>query len=148
MSLEKLVAVSGKSGIFKMVGNRSNGLILQDLDTQKRVFASSRLHQFTPLESISIYTEDENQQDETASLAMVFTNMIDNMDLYPPVSPKASGLDIRQYFAKILPNYDRDKVLVSDIKKIIKWFNYLTERNLISRESLIPVAVEAGEEEE
>ena len=45
--------------------------------------------------------------------------MIDNMDLYPPVSPKASGLDIRQYFAKILPNYDRDKVLVNDFYQTI-----------------------------
>ena len=147
MSLEKLVAVSGKSGIFKMVVNRSNGLVLQDLDTKKRLFASSRLHQFTPLESISIYTEDEDTQEETASLAKVFINMIEIMDTYPPVSTKANGLDIKQYFAKVLPSYDRDKVLTSDIKKIIKWFNFLHSRNMISIENLTPAPVAAEEEE-
>ena len=147
MSLEKLVAVSGKSGIFRMVGNRSNGLVLQDLDTKKRLFASSRLHQFTPLESISIYTEDEDTQEETASLAKVFINMIEIMDTYPPVSTKANGLDIKQYFAKVLPSYDRDKVLTSDIKKIIKWFNFLHSRNMISIENLTPAPVAAEEEE-
>ncbi len=148
MSLEKLVAVSGKGGVFKMVGNRSNGLVLQDLDTGKKSFASSRIHQFTPLESISIYTEVEDDE-QTVSLAMVFSTMLEQLDINPPISVKAGGFDIRNYFKKILPNHDKDKVMLSDIKKIIKWFNFLNERSLISIESLKPAEkVEKVEEAE
>ena len=71
MNLKDLIAVSGISGIFKIAGNRNNGLIIEDLDTGKRKFAPSRKHQFTPLESIAIYTEDDSTE-----LAKVFQNML------------------------------------------------------------------------
>ena len=58
MNLEKLVAVSGMSGLYRMAANRSNGLIIEDIKSGKRSFASARKHQFTPLESIAIYTDD------------------------------------------------------------------------------------------
>jgi len=144
MNLEKLVAVSGRPGIYKMAANRSNGLIIQDLDTGKRSFAPSRKHQFTPLESISIYTMSE---DSTAELKTVFVNMLTQVESNPPVSTKASSADVKGYFEQILPDFDRDKVLVSDIKKLIKWFNFLNERNLLE----LPVEAEevvAAEEEE
>ena len=144
MSLEKLIAVSGKGGIYKMIGNRSNGLVLQELDSNKRFFASSRLHQFTPLESISIYIDD-NGEEETVSLAQVFINMLEQLETTPPVSPKGTGREVRTYFNVILPNHDRDKVMLSDIKKIVKWFNFLNGKGLISVESLQPVAVEEEE---
>ena len=147
MSLEKLIAVSGKGGIFKMIGNRSNGLVLQELDSNKRFFASSRLHQFTPLESISIYTEDYGGDDETVSLAQVFINMLEKQETTPPVSTKSSGREIRTYFNEILPNHDKDKVMLSDVKKIVKWFNFLNTKGLISVESLEAAAVAAEEEE-
>ena len=147
MSLEKLIAVSGKGGIFKMIGNRSNGLVLQELDSNKRFFASSRLHQFTPLESISIHTEDYGGDDETVSLAQVFINMLEKQETTPPVSTKASGREIRTYFNEILPNHDKDKVMLSDVKKIVKWFNFLNTKGLISVESLEAAAVAAEEEE-
>lgn len=149
MSLEKLVAISGKGGVYKMVGNRSNGLVLEDLDSNKRFFASSRTHQFTPLESISIYTE--NEDDETVSLANVFISILELMETTPLVGHKSSGLDIRNYFRKILPNHDKDKVMISDIRKIIKWFNFLNGHNLISIEALKAVdeaVKEAAKKEE
>jgi hypothetical protein len=69
MNLEKLVAVSGRSGLFRMASNRANGLVVEDLDNGKRFFVSARLHQFTPLASISIYTDTE---EETVELKQVF----------------------------------------------------------------------------
>lgn len=129
MNLEKLVAVSGRSGIYKMAANRPNGLIIEDLDTGKKFFAPSRRHQFTPLESISIYTETE---EATVELKTVFISMLTQLESNPPVATKASSADIKNYFEIILPEYDRDKVLVSDIKKLIKWFNYLNERELLA----------------
>ena len=128
MNLEDLVSVSGMSGVFKMAANRNNGLIIEDLDNGKRKFASARKHQFTPLESIAIYTDD----DDSVELAKVFRSMLEQIDDNPPVATNAKSDIVREYFNDILPNHDRDKVHVSDIKKLIKWFNFLKERNLLS----------------
>ena len=72
MNLEKLVAVAGISGVFRLVANRNNGLIIEDLDTGKRSFASSRKHQFTPLETIGIFIDNG----ETEELKVIFQKII------------------------------------------------------------------------
>jgi hypothetical protein len=131
MNLEKLVAISGKSGLFSMVSNRSNGLIVEDLDNNKRFFLSARMHQFTPLASISIYTDTE---EETVELKDVFKRMKAGLADNPLVDAKADSNEFRSYFDKIMPEHDRDKVLISDIKKLTKWFSFLHERNLITEE--------------
>ena len=141
MNLEKLVAISGRSGIFKMAANRQNGLIVQDLDNGKKFFAPSRKHQFTPLESISIYTND---QESTAELKHVFNSMLEQLESNPPVAVKSNSNEIKHYFSQILPDFDQDKVLVSDIKKLIKWFNFLNERQLLK--PLVEAAVLEEEE--
>lgn len=128
MNLEKLVAVSGMSGIFRMAANRKNGLIIEDLETGKKRFASVRKHQFTPLESIAIFTDDG----DSTELKLVFQSMLEKMEEFPPVSPNSSSDELHQYFAEILPNYDRDKVFTGDIKKIIKWFTYLNKNQLVT----------------
>jgi hypothetical protein len=141
MNLEKLVAVSGRPGIYKMAANRPNGLIIEDLDSGKKFFAPSRRHQFTPLESISIYTETE---EATVELKTVFVNMLTQFEANPPIATKSSSTDIKNYFELILPEYDRDKVLVSDIKKLIKWFNYLNQRGLLALPTEEELAAEAA----
>ena len=128
MNLKDFVSVSGMSGIYRMAANRNNGLIIEDLDSGKRKFASARKHQFTPLESISIYTDD----DDSAELKMVFRTMLEQFESNPPVAVAAKSDEIRGYFTKILPNHDRDRVHNSDIKRLIKWFNYLNDRGLLS----------------
>jgi hypothetical protein len=145
MNLEKLVSISGKSGIYRMVANRPNGLIVEDLDNGKRSFVAARMHQFTPLESISIYTEDEEQ---TVELKHVFHTMLMTKEETPLVEGKASANDTRNYFEFILPNHDREKVLISDIKKIVKWFQFLDARNMLSLiEETDEEEVEAVEED-
>lgn len=128
INIEKIVAISGRQGLFRMINNRSNGLVVEDLDNKKRFFVSGRVHQFTPLESISIYTEGA---DGTVELKTVLQNMWDKKEDVPVISANASGEDIRNYFEQILPEHHRDKVLVSDIKKIIKWYQFLMEHQLI-----------------
>lgn len=135
MNLENLVAITGKSGIFKMLTNKNNGMIAENLDTHKKGFFSTRSYQFTPLESISVYTTDE---EGGAELKKVFTNMLNAGDT---PDKKASAEDLRAYFGEVLPEHDRDQVHISDIKKIIKWFNFLNERDLLS-------ADEEGDSEE
>ncbi len=131
MSLEKLIVVGGIAGVHKVAANRSNGLIIENLDTGKKRFAPSRKHQFTPLESITIYTDDE---EETLELSKVFQNMFTNLEETPLVSHNAPNDELKAYFAKIIPNYDRDRVYIGDMKKMVKWFKFLNDRSLITLE--------------
>ena len=135
MNLENLVVISGKSGVFKMLVNKNNGMIAQNLDTQKKGFFSTRSHQFTPLASITVYTTDEKGG---AELSTVFDNMFNAGDT---PDAKASPDELRAYFTKVLPEHDQEQVHMSDIKKIIKWFSFLKERDLL-------VADEEGDSEE
>ena len=127
MNLEEFVAVSGMPGLFRLVANRANGLVVADLDSGKSKFAPARKHQFTPLASIGIYTETDTEE-----LSKVFSTMLEQVETNPPIPPKSSAEDILEYFDMILPEFDRDRVSVSDIRKVIKWFNFLNERDLLS----------------
>jgi len=126
MKLDALVAVSGMSGIYRVVGTRNNGLIIEDLDSGKRKFAPSRTHQFSPMESISIYTYDDS-----TPLKDIFQSMKDKHAELPPVSPNASNEELSDYFREILNDYDEDRVKISDIKKVIKWFGFLDTRGYL-----------------
>lgn len=139
MKLDDLVAVSGMSGVFKLAANRDNGLIIEDLDNGKRKFAPARKHQFTPLASIGIFTLEDSTE-----LKIIFRTMVEQLEANPVPSASGSSNDLHTYFRKILPDYDEDKVHTSDIKKVIKWFNFLNERNLIDMED----EPEAKDEEE
>jgi hypothetical protein len=123
MNLQKLIAVSSLPGIYRMVQNKSNGLIVENLKDGKRNFLSTRTYQFNPLESIAIYVNNG----DTVPLAKVMDSMLANIETTPPAKIQASADELRQYFAVILPEFDRDRVHISDIKKIIKWFEYLHE---------------------
>ena len=140
VDFEKLVAISGMSGIYIVAANRSNGLIVEDVDSGKRRFVSSRKHNFTPLASIGIYSAED-----TTELKVVFRNMLAQLEENPPVEPNAKPEELHTYFGKVLPEYDRDKVYISDIKKVIKWFGFLNARNLISTEEE-EAAAKAAEE--
>ena len=139
MKLDDLVAVSGMSGVFKLAANRDNGLIIEDLDSGKRRFAPARKHQFTPLASIGIFTLEDSTE-----LKIIFRTMVEQMGENPVPSTSGSSKELHAYFRKILADYDEDKVHTSDIKKVIKWFNFLNERSLIDMED----EPDATEEEE
>lgn len=126
MKMDELVSVSGFAGIFKINTSRANGLVVDDLDTGKSKFCSVRKHQFTPLATVAIYTETD-----TVELASVFRTMLDLSGETPVVSVNESKENIESYFKKIIPDYDRDKVYISDMKKVVKWFNFLNERKLL-----------------
>ena len=129
-----------------MAANRNNGLIIEDLNTGKKRFAPSRKHQFTPLESIAIYTDDG----ESTVLKNVFKSMLEQFQDNPPVNPNGSAEDLHEYFEDILPTYDKDRVYTSDIKKLIKWFNFLNEKGMLSLEDgeTEEATTSAAEEEE
>ena len=128
MNFDEFMAVSGLPGLYQMVANRSNGLIIEELNSGKRRFASSRKHQFTPLASIGIYTDDG----EALELKKVFRNMHDQYEDNPPVDANVKTEELREYFIDVLPNYDKDRVRTSDIKKVIRWFTFLKDNDLLS----------------
>jgi len=130
MNLEKLIAVSGLPGIYRVAVSRANGLILEDLDEGKKQFASARKHQFSPLESIAIFTDDG----DSVELKKVFRNMLDQIEDNPPLEGNAKTDELYDYFEDVLPNFDKDRVFPGDIKKVIKWFNFLNNRGLLQQE--------------
>lgn len=131
MNLKDFLSVSGLPGIYRLVGSRSNGLIIEDFAEGKRKFVSSRRHQFTPLESIAIYTDDG----ESTELKNVFQNMMEQYEDNPPVSPNASSEELKEYFADVLPTYDENRVHIGDIKKVVKWFTFMYEHNLFEEDA-------------
>lgn len=126
MNLKNIISVSGLPGLYRLVSSKNTGLLLADLDTGKTRFCSLRQHQFTPLETVAIYTEDD-----TTDLKTVFADIIKNKDINPIPNLNASHDELKKYFEIIIPNYDRDRVYHSDMKKLIKWYNYLQERGYL-----------------
>ena len=127
MNLEPYIAVSGHGPLFKLVTSKSNGLILESLEDGRTKFYSSRKHQFTPLGTVAVYTLGG-----TTPLSDVIGSMHEKRMETPPVITRAEKHVIEEYFETILPDYDEDKVPIKDMKKIIKWFVFLTDRGLMS----------------
>lgn len=128
MSYDKFVAVSGLPGLYSLINTRNNGLIISDPDTGKTRFVSIRQHQFTPLATVGIYTFDD-----TVELEKVFLSIKEKEPDLPIVDINDSSQKIREYFTKILPEHDPDKVHISDIKKILKWYDFLNSRGLLEK---------------
>ncbi|MBS2100036.1 DUF5606 family protein [Carboxylicivirga linearis] len=135
--LKGLLAISGQRGLFKMVSQAKNSIIVESLLDGKRIpaYATSRI---SALEDISIYTEEED-----VKLADVFKAIYEKEDGGKAIDPKSSGNELKNYFEEILPSYDKDRVYVSDIKKVLTWYNILIENDLID-----PNAVDEEAEEE
>jgi hypothetical protein len=130
MSLESVLSISGLPGLFKLVGNRSNGLLVQGLDDQKILFASSRKHRFTPLETIAIYTIEDS-----TPIGEVFKKMLSLEEAGKIGDPQAGSEVLRAYFREVLPDYDELKVHDKDIRKVLKWFSLLKEKKLLDLSS-------------
>ena len=124
--MKDIIAVSGVAGLHKLVSSRNNGLMLEDLDSGKTRFYSVRKHQFTPLETVAIYT-----MMDTVELKEIFNSMRTKAAELPIVAANAPSSEIIGYFSEILPDYDRDRVYLSDIKKVIKWYRKLEEKGLL-----------------
>jgi len=125
MDYSKLVHISGKAGLFEILNQRPDGLIAKSLIDKKSNFVSTRIHQFTLLENISIYTADDSEP-----LINVFEKMLALKEKEVVPGPKEDQTVLKAYFEKILPNYDKDQVHISDIKKVVKWFAILDEIDL------------------
>lgn len=128
MDLKGILSISGYSGLYKLVSQAKNSIIVESLIDKTRMpaYASSKI---SALEDIAIYTYDEE-----VTLKEVFKKIFINENGKEAISHKASNDELKKYFETILPNYDKERVYVSDIKKVINWYNCLASLNLLSLE--------------
>lgn len=124
---QTILAISGKSGLYKLITRGKNNLIVEALDATHRrlpAFASERI---TSLNDIAMFTESDD---------VPLTDVLENMKILEDGkkasvdAKKASTKELQDYFKKILPEWDRDRVHASDIKKLISWYNILIEAGI------------------
>lgn len=125
MKLKDILSISGEGGLFKFVAQGKNAIIVEHLETKKRTAAHATA-KVSSLEDISIFTEQED-----VSLSKVFDRMHEKENGGAAISHKSSAGELKEYFAEVLPDYDRDRVYVSDIKKLVNWYNILQSLDML-----------------
>ena len=143
MSLEKILAISGKPGLYKLITQTRGGFVAESLIDKKRL--SVRIQQNVSLLSeIAIYTLTEE-----VPLKQVFENIKQKENgAKTSVSAKNSKDELEEYFFDVLPDYDEDRVYASDIKKVIQWYNLLHEHDMLDGLATETETVKASDEEE
>ena len=122
MKLDNIISVSGLPGLHNLLASRPNGLLIEGLDNKKRQFVSARKHQFTPLVSVGIYTFMD-----TIALEEVFKRIHNAQESNPTPDVNDKADDLRAWFKALVPDHDEDRVHINDIRKVIKWYNFLRQ---------------------
>ncbi len=141
MNLAGLVAVSGKPGLYKLIGQNKTGFILESLDEQKsKTIVNMSTAKLASLEDITVYGEDED---------LKLKDIFEEMKLVKNVpEAKADGKELRKFFFEVAPDHDEARVYSSDIKKIVNWFHILRDMPLFSEEpEKTGTAIEEGKVE-
>lgn len=140
MDLSNILSITGKGSLYKLISRAPNSFIVEGLEDGHRFPAFSHDGVAT-LDNIAIFTEDEE-----VSLQFVFQSIFKKENGQKVAVPKDNNA-LKAYFAEVLPNYDRDRVYVSNIKKVLAWYNILTEHQLIDLEEEKPQEEEGQKEE-
>ena len=139
MEYSKLVAVTGLPGLFELVSSRGDGAVVRSLDENKTQFISSRVHNFSHLESIEVYTQRDN-----VNLVDVFNAMEKDGGSLPDAKNNDA---VKRYFEKVYPEMDFERVYSSDMKKMVKWFESLKKHNVEIKLTELPEETEEVIEE-
>lgn len=140
MEYREIVSVTGIGGLYQLLSTKSDGAIVRNLADNTTKFISARLHNVTPLESIEIYTTGNNVR-----LHEVLEKMKESTRTKPDTK-KGSNDDIKAYFREVYPDMDEDRVYVSDMKKMLKWFELLQTNNLLDFSAMKPQEEAAASE--
>lgn len=124
MELKDILAISGQPGLYQFIARSSNGVIVESLTDKKRMNASGT-SKISSLAEISVYTESEDRP-----LWQILESMYAFTEGKPTVSHKSEAGEIKKLFADVIPDYDRERVHFSDMKKIVAWFNILVEAGM------------------
>ena len=139
MEYSKLVAVTGLPGLYELINSKTDGAIVKSLEDNSTKFASSRIHNFSHLESIEVFTTGEN-----VNLVEIFQAMEKASGTLPDNKDNSA---VKKYFEKVYPELDFERVYPSDLKKMIKWFDVL-KKNEVELKLSEPPAEEEQEAEE
>jgi len=139
MEYSKLVAVTGLPGLFELISSRGDGAVVRSLDDNKTQFISGRVHNFSHLESIEVYTQRDN-----VNLVDVFNAMEKDGGSLPDAK---SNDAVKKYFEKVYPEMDFERVYSSDMKKMVKWFESLKKHNIEIKLTELPEETEETVEE-
>lgn len=129
MNLEKILAISGKPGLYALKLQTRTGFVAESMIDGKKITVGLRSN-VSLLSEISIYTIDKEKP-----LAEVMRAIAEKEDNGPAPSHKEDNATLVAYFKEILPDYDEERVYVSDIKKVLNWYNMLQARGLVSKEA-------------
>ncbi len=141
MLLEKIISISGKPGLFKLVSQLRNGFIIEDVTTKKKVSIGNS-SQVSLLDNIAMFTFDKE-----VPLFEVFENIAKNYDYKEAIHHKATDAELKEFMTASLPNYDTERVYASDIKKLAQWYNILQKAGYITPESFVKAEPETLEGE-
>ncbi len=122
MEYSKIISVTGLPGLYELLSSKGDGAIVRSLEDKSSRFVSSRVHNFSHLESIEIYTIREN-----VNLADVFIAM---QQSDTPLPDHKNGNAVKNYFEKVYPDMDFERVYTSDMKKMIKWLDILVKNEV------------------
>jgi len=125
MDLKEIMAISGKPGLYKFISQGRNAMIVENIEDKTRTsaFASEKV---SALDDIAIFTEDEE-----VSLKEVLKSIFEKENGEETISHKSSSEELKIWFEEVLPSYDRDRVYVSDIKKVALWYNLLSKMKML-----------------
>ena len=124
MEFSKIIAVSGKPGLYSAVSQTKTGFIVESL-TEKKRFPIAATNNVSLLENIAIYTYEEE-----VPLLTIFKSMYEKEEGKEALSHKESGNKLAAYFSEVLPDYDEDRVYTSNIKKVVQWYNILVKAGM------------------
>lgn len=129
MQYREIVAVTGLSGLYQLMTTKSDGAVVRSLADNSTKFISARQHHVTPLDSIEVYTTADNIR-----LYEVFLKMAEKDESNPAKEVNTNdNKAIKAYFGTVLPEFDEDRVYVSDMKKMIKWFEIIKNKGLLEQ---------------
>lgn len=141
MLLEKIISISGKPGLFKLVSQLKNGFIIEDVTTKKKVSIGNS-SQVSLLDNIAMFTVDKE-----VPLFEVFENIAKNYEYKEAISHKSNDAELKEFMTASLPSYDTERVYASDIKKLAQWYNILHKAGYITPESFVKAEPETLEGE-
>ena len=142
MNLAGIIAISGKPGLYKVIAQGKNTIIVESIEDKKRVpaYATDRI---SALDDISIYTYDDDKP-----LREIFTDIYKKENGGATISHKEDAKKMHAYLLEILPNFDQDRVYPSDIKKLFQWYNLLHKAGELILEEEAPKAEKAAAKKE
>jgi hypothetical protein len=140
MEYNRIVAVTGLPNLYELLTSKTDGAIVRSLEDKSSRFVSSRIHNLSHLESIEVFTTDEN-----VNLSEVFHAMKNSGDALPDAKDNKA---LRTYFEKVYPTIDFERVYASDLKKMVKWYEVLQKNDIDIKLTEHPAEVEETEEVE